>query len=43
MLKTRFLPEKHRMLRHADVLLGQGTKVAEVVKAVGVTDVSDSR
>ena len=27
-------------LRHADVLLGQGKKVAEVVKAQGVTEVT---
>ncbi len=27
-------------LRHADVLLGQGKKVAEVVKALGVTEVT---
>ena len=30
-------------LRHADVLLGQGKRVAEVVKAMGVSDVTDSR
>ena len=26
--------------RHADVLLGQGKKVAEVVKALGITEVT---
>ncbi len=30
-------------LRHADVLLGQGKKVTEVVKALGVTDVTYDR
>jgi ABC-type protease/lipase transport system fused ATPase/permease subunit len=30
-------------LRHADVLLGQRKRVAEVVKAMGVSDVTDSR
>ena len=40
----RFQPEEIiGKLRHADVLLGQGRKVAEVVKALGVTDVTDSR
>jgi len=40
----RFQPEEIiGKLRHADVLLGQGQKVAEVVKALGVTEVTDSR
>ena len=44
MPKKRFQPEEIiGKLRHADVLLGQGKKVAEVVKALGVTDVTDSR
>jgi len=44
MPKKRFQPaESIGKLRHADVLLGQGKKVAEVVKALGVTDVTDSR
>jgi hypothetical protein len=30
-------------LRHGDVLLGEGKKVAEVVQALGVTEVTDSR
>ncbi len=30
-------------LRHADVLLGQGKKVTEVVKTLGVTDVPNDR
>ena len=30
-------------LREADVLLGQGKKVAEVVKALGVSEVTDYR
>ena len=43
MPKKRFAPEEIiGKLRHADVLLGQGQKVAEVVKALGVTDVTDS-
>ncbi len=42
--KKRFQPEEIiGKLRHADVLLGQGKKVAEVVKAPGVSDVTDSR
>lgn len=37
----RFTPEQIiGKLRHADVLLGQGKKVAEVVKALGVTEVT---
>jgi transposase len=39
--QERFQPEEIiEKLRHADVLLGQGKKVAEVVKALGVTDVT---
>ncbi len=41
MPQKRFTPEEIiGKLRHADVLLGQGTKVAEVVKALGVTEVT---
>ena len=37
----RFTPEQIiGKLRHADVLLGQGKKVAEIVKALGITDVT---
>jgi len=44
MPKKRFQPEEIiGKLRHADVLLGQGQKIAEVVKALGVADVTDSR
>ena len=44
MPKKRFRPEEIiGKLRHADVLLGQGQKVAEVVKALGITDVTYSR
>jgi hypothetical protein len=44
MPKKRFQPEEIiRKLRQADVLLGQGKKLAEVVKALGVSDVTDSR
>jgi transposase-like protein len=44
MPKKRFQPEETiGELRHADVLLGQGKKVAEVVMALGVTDVTYSR
>jgi putative transposase len=44
MPKKRFQPEEViGKLRHADVLLGQGKKIAEVVKALGVSDVTDSR
>ncbi len=44
MPKKRFQPEEIiGKLRHADVLLGQGQKVTEVVKALGVTDVTDYR
>ncbi len=40
MRKKRFQPEEIiGKLRHADVLLGQGKKLAEVVKALGVSDV----
>ena len=39
MRKKRFQPEEIvGNLRHADVLLGQGKKATEVVKALGVTD-----
>ena len=41
MAKKRFRPEEViGKLRHADVLLGQGKRVAEVVKALGVTEVT---
>ncbi len=41
MPKKRFQPEQIiGKLRHADVLLGQGKKVAEIVKALGVTEVT---
>jgi transposase-like protein len=41
MAKKRFRPEEIiGKLRHADVLLGQGKRVAEVVKALGVTEVT---
>jgi transposase-like protein len=41
MPKKRFTPEEIiGKLRHADVLLGQGKKLAEVVKALGVSDVT---
>ena len=41
MPKKRFQPEEViGKLRHADVLLGQGKKLAEVVKALGVSDVT---
>lgn len=41
MPKKRFQPEEITgKLRQADVLLGQGKKVADVVKALGVTDVT---
>jgi hypothetical protein len=41
MPKKRFQPEESiGKLRHADVLLAQGKKLAEVVKALGVTDVT---
>lgn len=44
MPKKRFQPEEIiGKLRQADVLLGQGKKVADVVKALGVTDVTDYR
>ena len=44
MSKKRCAPEEIiGKLRHADVLLGQGKKVAEVVKALGVTEVTYSR
>jgi hypothetical protein len=44
MPKKRFQPEEIiGKLRHADVLLDQGKKLAEVVKALGVSDVTDSR
>ena len=41
MSKKRFQPEEIiGKLRHADVLLGQGKKVAEIVKTLGITDVT---
>ncbi len=41
MAKKRFQPEESiNKLRHADVLLGHGKKVAEVVKALGITEVT---
>jgi len=41
MPKKRFQPEEIiGKLRQADVLLGQGKKLAEVVKALGVSDVT---
>ncbi len=44
MPQKRFTPEQIiEKRRHADVLLGQGKKVGEVVKALKVTEVTDSR
>ena len=44
MPKKRCTPEEIiGKLRHADVLLGQGKKVAEIVKALGITDVTYDR
>jgi putative transposase len=44
MPKKRFQPEEIiGKRRHADVLLGQGKKVAEIVKARGITDVTSYR
>ena len=44
MPKKRFQPEEIiGKLRHSDVLLGQGEKIAEVVKTLGVTDVTPYR
>ncbi len=41
MPQKRFTPEQIiGKLRHADVWLGQGKKVAEVAKALGVTEVT---
>ena len=41
MSKKRFQPEEIiGKLRHADVLLGQGKRVADVVKALGITEVT---
>ena len=41
MAKKGFQPEEIiNKLRHADVLLGQGKKVAEIVKTLGITDVT---
>jgi putative transposase len=41
MSQKRFTPEEIiNKLRHADVLLGQGKKVPEVAKALGITDVT---
>ncbi len=43
MLRKGFRPEEIiAKLREADVLLGQGKKVAEVVKALGVSEVSSA-
>ena len=40
MPKKRFQPEEIiGKLRHADVLLGQGKNMAEVVRALGITEV----
>jgi transposase-like protein len=39
MPQKRFTPEEIiRKLRHADVLLGQGKKVVEILKTLGITD-----
>ncbi len=44
MPQRRYRPEEIiAKLREADVLLGQGRKVAEVVKALGVSEVTDDR
>jgi len=44
MPKKRFQPDEIiNKLRHADVLLGQGKKVGEVVKALGGTEVTYDR
>ncbi len=44
MAKKRFQPEDIiNKLRHADVLLGQGKKVAGTVKALGISDGTYSR
>jgi len=44
MLKKRFQPEEIiGKLRRAGALLGQGKKIAEVVEALGVTDVTYHR
>jgi len=41
MPKKQFQPgENIGKLRHADVLLGQGKRVADVVKALGITEVT---
>ena len=41
MPKKRFRPEEIiGKLRHADVLLGQGKRIAEIVKVLGITDVT---
>ncbi len=41
MPKQRFQPEEIiGKLRHADILLGQGKRLAEAVKALGVSDVT---
>jgi len=43
MPQKRFTPEEIiNKLRHADVLLGQGLRLAEVIKALGVRDGTDS-
>ena len=44
MPRKRFRPEGIiAKLREADVLLGQGKRVAEVVKALGVSEVTSDR
>jgi putative transposase len=41
MPKKRFRPEAiFGKLRHADVLPGQDKKVAEIVKALGITEIT---
>ena len=44
MAKKRYRPEEIiGKLREADVLISQGKKVVEVIKTLGVTDVTDYR
>ena len=44
MAKKRYRPEEIiGKLRKADVLISQGKKVVEVIKTLGVTDVTDYR
>jgi transposase len=44
MSKKRFRSEEIiGKLRHADVLFGQGKKIGEAVKTLGVTEVTDYR